>query len=129
MRSHRTENGKTQRIGPEERYVATFHVWCGKIHQNRYSARYPEPQRLPDPEHWSMIVIEQEVPQRPAADSGGRRNKQKTYNIELSYRRLKAATDRKSDHTEQFEPIEGAIHRDSTYNSRAIHAPDGELPY
>src|SRR5687767_11006759 len=102
--------------------MATFHAWCGKVYQRGYSACQPEPQRLPGPEHRS--VIEQEVPQRPAADSGGRRNEQETYNIELLYRRLQPATDRKNDHAKQFEPVEEIIHRDSTWSPRAIHDPD-----
>jgi hypothetical protein len=39
-------------------------------------------------------VVEQEVPQRPAADSGDRRNEQETYDVELLYRRLEPTTDR-----------------------------------
>ena len=108
LRSHHTESSETERIGPEQCCIATFHAWCGEVYQRGYSACQPNPQRLPDPEHWSMV--EQEIPQRPAADSGDRCNKQETYNIELLYRRLEPATDRKNDHTKQFEPVEEIIH-------------------
>ena len=100
LRSHYTESGETERIGPEQCCIATFHVWCDKIYQHGYNACQPNPQRLPDPEHGS--VVEQEIPHRPAPDSGARCNNQETYNIELLYRRLKPTTDRKNDYTKQF---------------------------
>jgi hypothetical protein len=54
--------------------------------------------------------------------------KRATYNIELLYRRLEPATDRKNDHTKQFEAVEVVIHYDSTWSSRVDRDPDGELP-